>query len=214
MPRNSVAPTTGQDALYSGLLECPLTTRITKDIDSSCKSIKLMYYRVPNMLGSILTDCCMVVADDVLGAGSCPHEIMTAAECFSAVTKALPLLAKGATHQITDSPTLPSGCTVGPGRASGRSQLAIVFNTAKRAGVAVGCGANATQHTGATQSLVHVSLSLDLAARTAEITLTGPSSVWFGVGFGQSDMKGTYSVIVDGTYSGQYLSHPNSSIYC
>ena len=31
-PRNSLAP---EGAEYSGLLECPLTTRITKDIDSN-----------------------------------------------------------------------------------------------------------------------------------------------------------------------------------
>lgn len=28
--RSSLAPQTGPDALYSGLLECPVTTRITK----------------------------------------------------------------------------------------------------------------------------------------------------------------------------------------
>ena len=31
-PRNSYAPTTGPGAIYSGLLECPLTTRIKKHI--------------------------------------------------------------------------------------------------------------------------------------------------------------------------------------
>ena len=35
VPRSSLSPTTGQDALYSGLLECPLTTRITKDIEAN-----------------------------------------------------------------------------------------------------------------------------------------------------------------------------------
>ena len=30
LERTSLAPTTGPDALYSGLLECPVTTRITK----------------------------------------------------------------------------------------------------------------------------------------------------------------------------------------
>merc|ERR1719183_2892330 len=34
VPRNSLAPTEGPDALYSGLLECPVTTRLHKDIDA------------------------------------------------------------------------------------------------------------------------------------------------------------------------------------
>ena len=35
MPRTNLAPTTGVDAIYSGLLECPLTTRVEKVLDSS-----------------------------------------------------------------------------------------------------------------------------------------------------------------------------------
>jgi hypothetical protein len=30
VPKNSLAPTAGPDSIYSGLLECPLTTRIKK----------------------------------------------------------------------------------------------------------------------------------------------------------------------------------------
>jgi len=35
VPRNSLAPVDGPDAIYSGLLECPVTTRIRKDIQGS-----------------------------------------------------------------------------------------------------------------------------------------------------------------------------------
>eukprot|EP00434_Breviolum_minutum_P004320 symbB.v1.2.003807.t1/scaffold192.1/size616647/18 len=37
LERTSLAPTTGPDALYSGLLECPVTTRITKHVQSNAK---------------------------------------------------------------------------------------------------------------------------------------------------------------------------------
>ena len=33
VPAASLAPTTGPDAIYSGLLECPMTTRISKSVD-------------------------------------------------------------------------------------------------------------------------------------------------------------------------------------
>eukprot|EP01050_Picozoa_sp_SAG11_P020382 SAG11_NODE_3426_length_2455_cov_1.512309_1_plen_339_part_10 len=35
VPAASMAPTTGPDAIYSGLLECPMTTRISKVVDGS-----------------------------------------------------------------------------------------------------------------------------------------------------------------------------------
>ena len=35
VPRNSLAPTSGQDAIYSGLLECPVTTRIQKVVTNA-----------------------------------------------------------------------------------------------------------------------------------------------------------------------------------
>jgi len=54
MPRNSLAP---HGAMYSGLLECPVTTRIRKLVDGGY---------VP------------------LSRGSCQHPIQSAAECFAA----------------------------------------------------------------------------------------------------------------------------------
>ena len=46
---------------------------------------------------------------------------------------------------------------------------------------------------------VAVALELDTATATATITLSGPSDVWFGVGFNASAMKqGPWAVVVDG----------------
>ena len=145
VPRNAVSPTSGPDAQYSGLLECPLTTRITKDIDAGY---------------------------DVKGAGTCTDEIQTAAECFSAVGKALGAVAKLAATHIVDDPTLPKGCSVA---ATNSTHVDISFNTAS---AAAACGANAKTHVGATDSLVKIAVEMDLAADLATITLTGPSNVW------------------------------------
>lgn len=174
VPRNSLSPTTGPDALYSGLLECPLTTRITKDIDSGY---------------------------DVMAGGNCPHQIQTAAECFSAVGKALgPTLAKGAHHSIVSAPTTQvRGCSVAQNHSSGT--LDIVFNTAanQSSSSRVQCGAKASLMAGSAASLVTVRVSNDLRSSTSTITLVGPAAVWYGVGFGLSAMKDSWAVIVEGT---------------
>ena len=64
-PRNSLAPQSGGDAIYSGLLECPLTTRVRKVIEANYK---------------------------VQTTGRCSDglEIDTASECFEAAKKLLP----------------------------------------------------------------------------------------------------------------------------
>ena len=53
----------GAEAKYSGLLECPVTTRLRKDIDAGYEALAM---------------------------GHCTHVIRTAAECFSAVSRAIP----------------------------------------------------------------------------------------------------------------------------
>lgn len=45
---------------------------------------------------------------------------------------------------------------------------------------------------------VSVGVVLNATAGTATITLAGPSTVWFGVGIGASDMDGAYAIIVNG----------------
>jgi hypothetical protein len=45
VPRASLAPLSGPDALYSGLLECPITTRIQKIHDGSAGDIRISIYQ-------------------------------------------------------------------------------------------------------------------------------------------------------------------------
>ena len=73
------------------------------------------------------------------------------------------------------------------------------------------CGSGATLFAGTANDTavgVSISLELDLARDTATITLTGPGSVWFGVGFNASAMKdGPWAVVVDGGSDGKVSEH-------
>eukprot|EP00658_Telonema_sp_P-2_P078380 TRINITY_DN7322_c0_g1_i4.p1 TRINITY_DN7322_c0_g1~~TRINITY_DN7322_c0_g1_i4.p1 ORF type:complete len:393 (+),score=85.33 TRINITY_DN7322_c0_g1_i4:167-1345(+) len=71
-----------RDPLYSGLLECPLTTRVTKQIDGS-------YNLQTN--------------------GSCPHPILTFQECFAAVASTVS--SAETTNTTGSDPSYPPGCS-------------------------------------------------------------------------------------------------------
>eukprot|EP01083_Nonionella_stella_P165049 548107_1 len=44
----------------------------------------------------------------------------------------------------------------------------------------------------------HIQIQIDSEQRKMQITMTGPSDKWFGVGFGSTTMEGTYAIIVNG----------------
>jgi len=97
---------------------------------------------------------------------------------------------------VVSSGTLPSGCVV-TDHADGT--VAAIFNTLQSS---VACGSGAKQFIGHLTSLVNMSLALDatVAGGRATITLTGPSSVWFGVAFNAIAMGDLpYTIVVDGT---------------
>eukprot|EP00462_Mataza_sp_D1_P020249 CAMPEP_0175139606 /NCGR_PEP_ID=MMETSP0087-20121206/11003_1 /TAXON_ID=136419 /ORGANISM="Unknown Unknown, Strain D1" /LENGTH=748 /DNA_ID=CAMNT_0016422649 /DNA_START=31 /DNA_END=2277 /DNA_ORIENTATION=- len=170
VPRNSLAPITGPDAIYSGLLECPVTTRIRKNVDGAY---------------SIL-----------LSGDHCQDAISSAEECFAAVPKLGFSNATTFTESTETSSDLPVGCSASVDHA--KSTVSIIFNKAAATGVA--CGEGSTLFTGTTASLVKVEVSLDRPKLLATITLTGPSDVWYGVGFGASAMADTpWTIVVDGT---------------
>lgn len=177
VPRNSLAPTVGVDALYSGLLECPLTTRITKNIESNY---------------------------DLLGSGRCDDKglIATAAECFSAAAKALGLRDSAGvllTKIVNEANTAaPTGCSI---TALSAGKFEVVFNLGKDS--AAQCGRHAAVKLGSAASFVNTTVELNFSASratpaVATITLRGPAKNWFGVGFGADSMKNTYAIIVDG----------------
>ena len=82
LPRSSLAP---EGAGYSGLLECPMTTRITK-----------------KMAG---------VTYAALRSGTCAAPILTLQECFQAAADTLPTPGASLTNTSGPDPTRPPGCS-------------------------------------------------------------------------------------------------------
>jgi len=167
LPRNSWAPT--ENPQYSGLLECPVTTRIRKEIQGG------------------------YVAKS---SGACAEAIGTASECFAAAKSAL-----GAginfTYSSGSDATKPAGCSA-VADASAQAGVHVYFNSDGKSSVA--CGAGASHISGSSSSLVKLDLSLNVEDQIATITVTGPSNVWFGVGFNATAMKDApWAIIVDGT---------------
>ena len=165
-PRNSLAK--HPNALYSGLLECPLTTRITKQMQADA-TLRM--------------------------TGACPYPTTFASECFSnakaALGPSLDSLVDIKTSTGSD-PTRPIGCSV----ALDDGDVSIFFNTAEQGEA---CGMGATTIAGTIASVTSIQVEIDRVREQVNITLTGPSTVWFGVGFGAQAMKDTpWTVIVDG----------------
>lgn len=168
LPRNSLA---APDAKYSGLLECPVTTRLRKDIHGSYATVL---------------------------AGTCSESLIhTAGECFEAVSKELGLSLHGMkrVNMTISDPARPAGCSTEIDAKA--DVVTIYFNTLQQSSAK--CGSNVVQRVGSTISLVSLTVSLDLAKEQATITVVGPADVWFGVGFNASAMKDApWAIIVDG----------------
>jgi len=134
-------------------------------------------------------------------AGKCTTEITTASECFSAVKSTFKSV-NVHTQQGTDA-SQPLGCSVKTGDVGA---IAAYFNTGASG---AGCGEGVSTLTGmAIDELVGVMLGLRLDTKTekAQITMTGPSSQWFGVGFNASAMKDSpWAIVVDG--NGKVTEH-------
>ena len=164
LPRHSLAPA---NARYSGLLECPLTTRITKDIKR---------------------DILIVASGASCAKGGA---IVSANDCFNAVS----LLTKEmAANSTASDPKRPSGCSAHVNSA-GRTEA--VYNTG--ASSYAKCGGGTTKAFGRTVSLVAMNVSVDASTDLVTITLSGPSDVWFGVGFNAQAMSDApWTIIVDG----------------
>jgi hypothetical protein len=170
-PKAAVAPRTGPDATYSGLLECPCTDRIQK-----------VY--TPTWATQHVGNC---------STGS-ERPAKTADECFAA---AVQVGIAGANHSGV-STTLPPGCSATIDSASGSAS--VFFNSAGDS--VVPCGGGLPVHlVGTASSSVNVSLVLDIDAKTDTVTITisGPDSVWMGVGFGATAMSALpYTIVIDG----------------
>ena len=190
-PRNSVAPRDGTDAIYSGLLECPCTDRITKIVDGAAAVVKTEGHCAP------IT------------------EISSAASCHSAAASSFtPLTAFGmkvdpTVHSI-NSTDLPAGCysIIQPQPATPDSPFhepanaTVYFNT--RSTSTAQCGAATPEETtlwggSKKNSLDNLGFWVEVNYTTLLLTLSGPDDVWHGIGFNSSTMAaGTYAIVVEG----------------
>ena len=158
----------------SGLLECPLTTRIQKQLT-----------------GGGWEDSFSVNIEDDQG-NSCPQKLDTAEACFAASKNVSISTSDRVTTSQGSSDVLPSGCSVQV--TGGLAQ--VYFNHANST---AGCGVGVDTIEGVQESLVTIGLSLS-ATDGATITMTGPADGnWFGAGFNTHVMAGSpYAIVIDG----------------
>ena len=93
-PRSALSPTKGPDAIYSGLLECPLTTRVARILQSTF-----------TIVGSGDNN------DDRNPCGANAAPVADAAACFAAAPEVIGHGADFDTASKND-PAQPAGCSV------------------------------------------------------------------------------------------------------
>ena len=164
-PSGSLAPVNGTDAIYSGLLECPLTSRVRKHLTGG------------GWNDSVATNIACSQQPEV-----CPEKLTTAEACFEAARH---VGIDGAAHLVTEqgsSAVLPSGCSVSV-QANGTAR--VYFNTNAKS--AACCGAGVDTIEGSQESLVDLGLTVSTKDGVT-ITMSGPAQNWFGVGFNTHSM--------------------------
>jgi hypothetical protein len=176
VPRNSLAPTSGPDAYYSGLLECPLTTRVQKNIQTT--------YTINNGNNN---KTCNDIIKTVEECGAAAKRVLGNGTRFSSVTR-------GDTNH-------PFGCSATSDEND--ASLAHVYYRNEDSKTSSPTCSSGTTLRGTTQSLVNVSITMLPKENKVHITLKGPSTVWFGIGFNASAMKDEpWAIIVEGGSNG------------
>jgi len=192
-PKNSYAPKSGHDAIYSGLLECPLTTRIRK-----------------KFTGGGWNDSVVAHVSPCNRSDDGTNPIASSEACFSKVQQMYGVLNSDfiITNDTVNDSQLPLGCTVtfesgSSIRSSIRREMHVRFNTIPKSTVECGGGNDeqktllliGKQYTNNKKTNVGISMSAD----DINITLVGPSDVWYGAGFDASSMSNSpYAIVVDG----------------
>jgi hypothetical protein len=156
----------------SPLIECPCTDRIDKE------EVKI---------------------NEISQDKPCQAPITTLQACVQAIKDTGAFV--GSSKTVSD-PKSPHGCSMVPTTLLGAATTAYtaVLNTFETSTTPCGTGAAGATLAGSASlgGLVNMSVSHD--GQTAQITLSGPANVWFGVGFGASRMADMpYTIIVDGT---------------
>ena len=156
-------------ANYSGLMECPCTTRTIK----------------------ILTGF------ETKATGTCMSNtsVSTGEECFDAIASLVTSVVANVTEKITSA---PSGCYI-LANAQGNeahynaqsTSTAVCGSTSGRPVRAMGTADSASHN-------FKIDLVVDGGTGNVTITLQGPSDVWFGVGFNASTMSDLpYTITVE-----------------
>jgi len=169
LPAGSQAPKV--DPEYSGLLECPMTTRIEKVVDGGYA----------------------VVSD-----GACSEPITTKWECFNAAAATMGASGLLFANKTGADEGKPAGCSA---YSTGNPlQVDVFFNTLTGSSLARCAGGVSTVLATAEMfGSVAVAVWLNVGNQTASIRLTGPADVWFGVAFNASAMKDQpWAITVEG----------------
>jgi len=171
LPRSAESPENPQ---YSALLECPLTTRITKQVD-----------------GTYIAQ----------SQGTCAAPILSFQECFHAAATLLNADGKHTFVNTTGSDAQQApGCSASVDSSTPLT-LRVFFNKLTTSTTA--CASKSNVVAGTTESLasaVQITISLNATTQLAKLTLQGPATVWFGIGFGAHAMADLpWTVVVDGT---------------
>lgn len=167
-------------------------------------AVRMAWYWSPETEGGGATDSS---GDNVLAQddgsnkppqSQCTHTIADAATCF-AEAKAMVGIGNATAVKTSQgtSNTLAPGCTVSFDGVS--NTITAFFNTNP---AAIACsGAGVTELSGKAESLgTTLEMTVSSTTKQVQITLTGPSTVWFGAGFyAQSMEDAPYTLIVDGT---------------
>jgi hypothetical protein len=181
----SMAP---PNASYSGLLECPCTTRVKKSFTGYTPKVS---GACGTHAGVATAQSCFDNSAMVYGGGGSAF-CAQAGDCHSEFQ-----IVKNAT--ISDA-SEPAGCYV----LATPHGYEVYFNTMENStvlcGETKGRSPRATGRETVREAGNNVSVALDLNAKTgiATITLTGPAEKWFAVGFGATKMADApYAIVVE-----------------
>eukprot|EP00949_MAST-11_sp_MAST-11-sp1_P003017 g3017.t1 len=182
----SMAP---PNASYSGLLECPCTTRVVKAFTGYTPKVK----GTCALGASVATaQSCFDNSAMIYGGGGSAF-CGQAGDCHSEFQ-----IVKNATVSDTSE---PAGCYV----LATPHGYEVYYNTMENSTVPCGgdAGERSPRATGRETikgAGVNVSVALDLDSKTglATITLTGPAGKWFAIGFGATKMADApYAIVVE-----------------
>ena len=124
----------------------------------------------------------------------CDQRVHTAQECFQSASSLLAGVTKIISNLTVFNSSLPTGCSF---QSSNQSTAVAIFNSYSSN---ISCGSGKLVGGKVIETITGISLEILLDNDMVEFTLSGPSTVWFGVGFNASQMVNLpYAIIVTGS---------------